>query len=393
VRPAVRLAMTRAAALWLAAWLPAAAAWDKDGHEAIGMTTMSALEGAAVAQVKRLMHGRDAVDVAAWAHKVNKKYPWTVELHYQRQKASRCSDKDLSKLPADFSHCPDNRCLVKGLKHFYGRLVGKPSVEIDWPAGMKLTDADCVKFLINLMGDLHQPLHFGSDEDGLGRNITVLFRGKSMSLYDMWDHEITQTVMRDSPGFWWGGWTHVQRTRVEYEKDGEQWKKDGVKMLERWADETSRYVCENVYRNPLTGRSLLEDVQGGVLKVDDNLYEVWKREMLVKMLVAGARTAIVLNSILQAREASSLKGGTAVSEIEGEEEEDNKAPVGGRRADAHHAVHSSSTSQGLMAALTNLGIFFVVLVVFLQVMRMWLGKDAVNQADRAKRSEEGGKKI
>mmetsp|Transcript_64722 Transcript_64722/g.192875 ORF Transcript_64722/g.192875 Transcript_64722/m.192875 type:complete len:357 (+) Transcript_64722:3-1073(+) len=355
------------------------------------MTTMSALEGGPVAQVKRLMHGRDAVDVAAWAHKVSKKYPWTVELHYQRQPATRCADKDLSKKPADLSYCPDNRCLVKGLKHFYGRLVGKPLLDINWPAGMKLTDADCVKFLINLIGDLHQPLHFGSEQDDLGRNITVLFRGRKTSLYDMWDHEITQTVMRDSPGFWWGGWTHVQRTRVEYEKDGQQWKTDGVKMLERWADETSRYVCESVYRNPLTGRSLLDDVKDGVLRVDENLFEVWKREMLVKILVAGARTAIVLNSILQQREAEALQGGTAVSEIEGEDDEDRKVAVAGRRADAHHAVHSASTTQGLHAVIVNLGIFFVVLIIFLQVMRFWLGKDAVTQADRAKRSDSGKK--
>uniref|UniRef100_A0A7S1PLT7 Aspergillus nuclease S(1) n=1 Tax=Alexandrium catenella TaxID=2925 RepID=A0A7S1PLT7_ALECA len=382
--------MVKAVVLWLAAWLHVAAAWDKDGHEAIGMTTMSALEIASVTQVKRLMHGRDAVDVAAWAHKVNKKYPWTVELHYQRQPAGRCGSKDEEKKPADLTSCPDNRCLVKGLKHFYGRLVGKPLVEINWPAGMKLTDADAVKFLINLMGDLHQPLHFGRDTDNLGRNITVLFRNKKMSLYDMWDHEIAATVMKDSPGFWWGGWTHVQRTRVEYEKDGLQWKKDGVKMIETWADETSKYLCESVYRNPLTSRSILDELEDGVFRVDENLYEVWKREMLIKMLVAGARTAIVLNSILQAREAESLQGGTSVSEIEGEDDDEKKAATSGRKADAHHSVMGAR--QGPIAALMNAGIFLVVLIIFLQVMRMWLGKDAINQAQREKRSD-GGKAI
>ena len=41
------------------------------------------------------------------------------------------------------------------MKHFYGRLVGKPDPDasIDWGNGVKLTDADCLKYLINLLGD------------------------------------------------------------------------------------------------------------------------------------------------------------------------------------------------------------------------------------------------
>jgi len=350
----------------------------------------SALEGATVAQVKRLMHGRDAVDVAAWAHKVNKKYPWTTELHYQRQPADRCSSKELMKKPADLSNCPDNRCLVKGLKHFYGRLVNQQTVDIEWPAGMKLTDADCVKYLINLMGDLHQPMHFAAAE-----NITVLFRGKESTLYDIWDKEITQAVMRDNPGFWWGGWTHVQRTRVEYEKDGAALKEDGVKLLAKWADETANYLCDNIYKNPYTGRQISEELQNGVFRLQENLYELWKREMLSKMLVAGARTAIVLNAILDQRDAANLGGGTAVQEIEGEE--DDNAPKisehGRQGENLQHIGNGVRVTQGIQAAGINLAIFVGVAVVFLQVTRTWQGTAAISQADQAKRGGgDGGKK-
>merc|ERR1712048_1503053 len=129
--------------------------------------------------------------------------------------------------------------------------------------------------------------------------------------------------------------THVQRTRVEYEKDGAAWKEDGVKLLAKWADETANYLCDNIYKNPYTGRQISEELQNGVFRLQENLYELWKREMLSKMLVAGARTAIVLNAILQNREAANLEGGTAVGQIEGEEEEKNvKLDVAnGRHAD------------------------------------------------------------
>jgi len=370
-------------------------AWDKDGHEAVGMTAMSALDTTAVSQVKRLMHGKDAVDVSAWAHKVNKKYPWTSEFHFQRQPSGRCFDKELMRKPPSISDCPDNRCLISGLKHFYGRLVNKQSVDIQWPSDMRLTDADAVKFLINLMGDLHQPMHFASARDDAGRNITVLFRGKTMSLYEMWDSYITQYVMQESPGFWWGGWTHVQRTRVEYEQDGAQWKKDGLKMLDKWAEETAAYLCNNIYRNALTGKYTIDEdpKKNFVILIDEDLFHTWKREMLSKILVAGARTAIVLNSILDHREAAKLQGGTAISHLEGEEDEEarSKVPRAGRLSDAHHHAGTNSR-QGLSAAAINFGIFFCVLVVFLQIMRLWQGKDALAQADKAKRLDSGTSK-
>lgn len=373
-------------AVHLVFWLqmPVVLAWDKDGHEAIGMTTMSALQNGPTAQVKRLMGGKDAVDVAAWAHKVNKKYPWTVQLHFQRQpKADKCGGANLTY------HCPDNKCMVKALKHFYGRLINQNQIDIDWGPGIKLTDADCVKYLINLMGDLHQPLHLGYDDTDMGRNVTVLFRDKKMTLYDLWDHELTQAVMADNPGFWWGGWTHVQRTRSEYEKDGGRWKQEGIALFDEWADETAKFACQSVYKNPVTGKLITEDLTDGVFRVDQELFESWKREMLSKMLVAGARTAIVLNSILQLREATNLHSGTAVKELEDEEEHEHKAEATARR---NQLPKGHQHVQGLPAFGYNVGIFCSVLVLFMYVMRQWQGRDVLIQDTQAK-LQNSGKKV
>eukprot|EP00913_Durusdinium_trenchii_P031683 g29669.t1 len=320
-------------------------AWDKDGHEAIGMTTMSALDTSAVAQVKHLMGGKDAADVAAWAHKVNKKYPWTTELHFQRQPSTRCEK-------AQIDDCKDNRCLMKAILYFYGRLTGKDlGVEITWPDGVKLTDADCVKYLINLLGDMAQPLHFGTADTDMGRNITVLFRDKKTTLFDVWDKEITQSVIKNEPHFWWGGWTHVQRTRVEYERDSEQFKKEHESLLNRWADESAKFMCSS-------------------------LYDIWKREMFSKMLVAGARVAIVLNSILHHREGQ-LHAGTA---------ESSSKVLKGRRADIPHRQHI----RGFPAFLLNLFIGSIALFCFLVLMRLWAGPDRAKQAERSIRPQPGG---
>jgi len=367
------------------AMVPLVNAWDKDGHEAIGMTAMSALATEAGAEVKRIMQGRDAVDVAAWAHKVNKKYPWTVEFHSQRQAEHACAA--YTKL--DVSDCPDNRCLVKGLKHFYGHLVGKKILDVPWPANMSLTDADRLKYAINLVGDLHQPMHF-APKYWLGSEAPqVEFRGERMSLFDFWEKGITKNVMRDAPSFWLSGWTHVQRTRVEYEMDGERWKKEGIMEVERWADETAKFLCESVLTDPITNKPLSQAAENGVIRISEDLFDKWKRDLCNKILVAGARTAIVLNAILTNRVAGhELRGGTAVKDVQDDIDEERSASSSFRNADAP-PQGAINVVKGLTAGVLNLGIFALVGIVFLQVMRMWQGRDAVSQADRAKHGNSG----
>lgn len=358
-----------------------ASAWDKDGHEAVGMTTMSALEIEPTQQVKRLMHGRDAVDVAAWAHKVNTKYPWTTALHFQGQPKSRCTQKADGSWHgggADLSECPGNRCLFSALLHFYGGLTHQDLADIDW-GGLKLTDADRVKYLINLIGDLHQPLHFGPEALDMGRNMSVTFHGSTMTLFEFWDKAIIQETIREAPRFWWGGWTHVERTRIEYDMDSTKWAKDGVKMFNAWADESANFMCEKVY-------SHISD------KVDSNepfvigykLFETWKKEMLSRILVAGARTAIVLNALLKHRPPGEFTNGTAVKELE--DEEDRPKSAKGRKAEI---PIGSTVIHGPRAAGINLGISAVTWLVFLQLMKIFRGAAAVKIQDIVKAQSQG----
>lgn len=324
------------------------------------MTTMSALQAASLAQVKRLLGGKDAVDVAAWAHKVNKKYPWTVNLHFQKQPAWKCNGVDTTS-------CTGGACLLKALKHFYGKLAPAkaPQVAIDWPAGMKLTDADNIKFLINLIGDLHQPLHLGFDQGDHGRNISVRFRGNVVSLYDLWDKEMTQAVMKDMPGFWWSGWTHIQRVGREYEVDKAEWEKSHVDTFDKWAAESAKFACSEVYTNPITGKRISEESQNGVFELDKRLFEKWKASLLNKLLIAGARTAIVLNSILKDRDADNLHQGTAIEAVP---VDDDDVPSQTKRQDGPNKLKHQKMDWKVALA-TNIGIFVVIFTVFMLTMK------------------------
>ena len=49
------------------------------------MTTMSAIQhGTVHNRMKKLLQGKDAVDVAGWAHLVEAKKPWTAQMHFQK---------------------------------------------------------------------------------------------------------------------------------------------------------------------------------------------------------------------------------------------------------------------------------------------------------------------
>merc|ERR1719198_24073 len=147
------------------------------------------------------------------------------------------------------------------------------------------------------------------------------------------------------------------------------------------------YLCDHIYRNPLTGKAVIEQMHNGKYRVDEELFQLWKREMLSKMLVAGARTAIVLNSVLHHREGmEQLHGGTAMSGVdEGDEDLPSSKKKEGRHAHPHHGTHGHGfkATQGLKATGINMSIFFAILVVFRIVMRRWRGKDATEATDRA----------
>lgn len=47
-----------------------------------------------------------------------------------------------------------------------------------------------LRFLVHFIGDLHQPLHVGRDEDAGGNKIKVTWFGKATNLHTLWDTEL-----------------------------------------------------------------------------------------------------------------------------------------------------------------------------------------------------------
>eukprot|EP00919_Chromeraceae_sp_WS-2016_P052234 GHVR01123862.1.p1 GENE.GHVR01123862.1~~GHVR01123862.1.p1 ORF type:complete len:377 (+),score=62.79 GHVR01123862.1:33-1133(+) len=284
--------------------------WDKDAHDAIGMTTMSALKGKPATLLKTLMGGRDVSEISNWSAKLNRKYPWTTRLNDMSTKQWACV------LPeTNFGKCRSNTCLLPAVKLLYGTLSKRidssiiKQYDIPMMGTLKPSEADSTHLLIHLVGEMHQPMRFGFESDDNGRAIRLNYNGKNTTLFKLWETEIVQTLMRSNPSYWLGGWTHVNSIKSVYDQEKALFKEDPMKTFDKWATDTVKFMCENVYTLSRTGERLT-DIKGVVLtQEDDNKM----RELVKKqILLAGARVAIVLEDVLQGRESSSIKPGSKI---------------------------------------------------------------------------------
>eukprot|EP00922_Rhytidocystis_sp_ex-Travisia-forbesii_P057784 GHVS01085525.1.p1 GENE.GHVS01085525.1~~GHVS01085525.1.p1 ORF type:complete len:382 (+),score=73.19 GHVS01085525.1:127-1272(+) len=341
---------------------PLVHAWNIHGHEAIGMTAMSALKGGALSQLKRLMNGKDVVDVSSWAQRVNQKFPATSSLHFFKQPDWQCNQVEWKActLPGDSpsNHRGTGACLVNAMRSLYGRLANKPELNtMKWPEGVKLSDADALKYLIHLIGDMHQPLHVGFDSNDMGRGLMGSFQGSGervqpTSLYGYWDDQLIDKIVRERPQSWNSGWTHVQSIPARYDKEKQRFAEKKENVFDDWAAESLKLSCDSVYRHPVSHHRMSKG-----FKIDNVLESVWFELIRQQLLLAGARVAIVLNDILQSREASKLRVGNSV--VEGEDD----LIEGG--------AFPTESPSWLRNLGINLGIVTVVLALFAYISRYY----------------------
>lgn len=353
-----------------------AAGFDVEAHDAIGQACASAMDQQAVKQVKRLLGGQDASDVAGWGHQVDDTFPGMARLHFQVH--DDANNNFCGAAASRIAKCQDNICLLEAVKHFYGKVLADEGRKVEYPQidyrkvaeGIKFTDADAVKLLINLIGDMHQPLHVGFAGDDNGRNIQVKFRGQIMSLYDVWDKGLSEVIRNTESNFWLGGWTHVRAVGAEFQRDTELWKKDGpMKSFDRWLSESVDFACNKVYTHPTTNKRLAgPGAEAQPIEIDDAAFMVWRNQWLQQLLIAGERTAIVLNDILDASSASKLHQGSGVKTKADLEKEKQKAEWAKER-EKHKKEHPHKRKPLIdaNALIINLMIAAVVVPVFLLV--------------------------
>jgi hypothetical protein len=143
-----------------------------------------------------------------------------------------------------------------------------------------------MKFLLHLIGDLHNPLHVEGLAKG-GNGIKVLFGGRGTNLHFLWDFEILLKYTGSTAA------NEVEAAKDWAEKlfngdsenngmsEDEMWRmREGVvglqveELMLAWAKETNRWVCEYVLRDgveAIVGKELSGDYYEGAVPVVEDL--------------------------------------------------------------------------------------------------------------------------
>lgn len=148
--------------------------------------------------------------------------------------------------------------------------------------------AEALKFLVHLVGDVHQPLHVGYASDRGGNDVRVRWFGKSTNLHAVWDEHLIEAQKLSYTEFV----SFIDQRVFRRKTLSTGWSVEGSSVV-HWARE-SRRLLPGVY-----------DFGSASSGKTPNLgYEYISRHtetVKQRLLVAGYRLAYMLNDIFKSR--------------------------------------------------------------------------------------------
>ncbi len=258
----------------LAVAAPQSWAWGREGHRLTALVAEHYLTPQAKAQAAELLKGESLADVAPWADEYRSDHPETGAWHYVDIPASAAEYDRNRDCPVSTSDpkSPWRDCVTDRILYFEGRL-GDTSLP---PAER----AVALKFLVHLIGDIHQPFHAMGDDRG-GNNISVDFLGLSTcgsykcNLHGIWDDSMIEEQ----------GLSEKKYTeRLLQEIADNHWERLSGGSPAAWANISHRYAVNALAPN---GALITHQYVNEESKVVDS-----------ELALGGLRLARVLNRIL-----------------------------------------------------------------------------------------------
>jgi S1/P1 Nuclease len=192
---AIRSTPARAAfAVILVLIAPAVLAWGPQGHRTIGAIADRLLTPGAHAAVLRLLEDdRDKFGELSGRTTLESVSEWADELH--GTEAARPSwhydDVPICGGEEKARYCPDGQCNTEQLK----RLIG---VLGDTRAAARERN-EALKWVVHLVGDIHQPLHAADNGDHGGNLVPVALEGMRTrgreNLHRAWDNDLVRLAL------------------------------------------------------------------------------------------------------------------------------------------------------------------------------------------------------
>lgn len=151
-----------------------ALAWGKTGHRITGEIAERHLSGQARARITVLLGGQSLAEASTWVDEMRADpdrfwqktaLPW----HFVTVPGETYSPGD----------APAKGDALTALRRFERTLLSRSA---------SLQDKQlALRFIVHIIGDLHQPLHAGNGSDRGGNDVQVTFFGRPTNLHSVWD--------------------------------------------------------------------------------------------------------------------------------------------------------------------------------------------------------------
>ena len=256
-----------------------AAAWNKRGHAAIAEIAEANLTSAARVQVKELLKddldahdrlsGRTTLaEIASWPDEIRRIDKQNRYVGWHTRSNPVCEKK--------LGTCWLGRCVDRNLARYAAVLKD--------PRASRRQRNQALKWVVHLVGDLHMPLHSGSNRDGAGNVAATLMTTTppaASTLHALWDIELLDAALREGPV------TAMLTATEPLPPDA----------FRQWMEETRTISRQHAYE-PLPGFACGRDFAGPFLL--DAAYQAQAIPVIRQQIArAGMRLARLLNESLR----------------------------------------------------------------------------------------------
>lgn len=148
--------------------------WGATGHRAIGLVADQHLNKKAKLAIQRILQGQPLAMTGSWMDEIRSDslYDYAETWHYVTIEDNETYEQSKKKPKGD---------IIEALERIIGELKSKKLSAKD--------EAERLKMLVHLLGDIHQPLHVGRNDQG-GNSIKVTWFGNNSNLHRVWDSDM-----------------------------------------------------------------------------------------------------------------------------------------------------------------------------------------------------------
>ena len=248
-------------------------AWGVVGHRTVARIAENHLSATAKREIGRLLGSETLPLVSTWPDEIRSdpQYSSTGPWHYVNVPTGLdfpAFVAQLNAVPVPAPTTPANA---------YTALL-QVRKDLKDPKKTPAERLAALKFLVHLVGDVHQPLHVGHAEDKGGNDVKVTWRSKEeTNLHSIWD-----SALVEYPGFTYtemaAAYDHATPAQIK------QWQKDNITT---WLFE-SYQLCTPVYAAATANPTF-----------DYHFYPTFGPTVEQQILKAGIRLAGVLNEVFE----------------------------------------------------------------------------------------------